>query len=346
MRTVFFICCLLLNSLTSFALCLRDDAPKKYIVQPGDTLWSIADKYLKRPWEWKTLWHANPQIKNPDRLYAGAVLVLRQGPDNKPYIKVLSNGTVKLSPHTRISDIDESAVPPILLGDIRPFLNESIIMDEDHNRLVQAPYVVAYAGEHLMAGQGSKVYVKNLHPQPLPMDGTTTAYAIFRPGGPCLHPKSKRLLGYKATRVGNGVLDNGGEPATLLLTSIHEGIVINDRVLPDDFPEFNLYFEPSAPAQKVRGNIVDMPGNNTQAAIGQVITLDLGLNAGLEPGNVVALFTSPRVVKDPQIRGNTILIPPERVGEAMIFRSFSQTSFALIVRSVRPIYLLYSFGNP
>lgn len=345
MRLVFIICCFLLININSFALCLRADAPAKYVVQPGDTLWTIANKYLKYPWEWKTLWHANPQIKNPDRLYVGAVLVL-DGKKDAPYIRVLSNGTVKLSPHTRISNIDENAVPPIPLGDIKPFLNESIIMDADRNRLIQAPYVVAYAGEHLMAGQGNIVYVKNLHPQPMPMNGTTKSYVIFRPGGPCLHPKSKRILGYRAKRVADGILDKGGEPASLLLTGIHEGVIINDRVLDDDFPEFDLYFEPSAPSQRVRGNIVDMPDNNTQEAIGQVITLDLGLNAGLEPGNVVALFTAPRAVKDPQIRGNTITIPPERIGEAMIFRSFSQTSFALIVRSTRPIYLLYSFGNP
>jgi hypothetical protein len=345
MRTLFLICCLFVANLNSYALCLRDDAPKQYVIRPGDTLWSIANKYLKHPWEWKTLWQANPQIKNPDRLYVGARLELQRN-NNAPYIRVLSNGTVKLSPHTRISDINENAVPAIPLGDIKPFLNESIIMDKEHDRLVQAPYVVAYAGEHLMAGQGDQVYVKNLHPEAMGLDGTTIAYTIYRSEGPALHPKSKRILGYKATLVGTGILSMGGEPATVLLTSINKGILINDRVLPDDYPEFDLYFKPSTPSQNVRGNIIDMPDNSTQEAIGQVITLDLGMNAGLEPGNVVALFSAARVVADPQVKGDTITIPPERIGEAMIFRSFSQTSFALIVRSIRPVYLLYSFGNP
>ena len=84
------------------ALTLRSDAPARYVVQPGDTLWQIANRYLIHPWEWKTLWHANPQIKNPDRLYPGAVIVLRYH-QQKPYLTVLSNGIVKLSPHVRTS---------------------------------------------------------------------------------------------------------------------------------------------------------------------------------------------------------------------------------------------------
>src|SRR3989338_6653180 len=96
MRYLWLLIALLLTNPTQ-ALTLRDQAPKRYVVQRGDTLWTIASRYLKRPWEWKSLWHANPQIQNPNRLYPGAVLVLRFA-NNQPYLHVLSNGTVKLSP--------------------------------------------------------------------------------------------------------------------------------------------------------------------------------------------------------------------------------------------------------
>ncbi|HHF7367207.1 TPA: LysM peptidoglycan-binding domain-containing protein [Legionella bozemanae] len=55
---------------------MKADAPKRYVVQHGDILWSIAGRYLDNPWEWKELWLANPKIKNPNRLYPGAVLAL------------------------------------------------------------------------------------------------------------------------------------------------------------------------------------------------------------------------------------------------------------------------------
>jgi hypothetical protein len=335
----------LLSPLT-YALSLRSDSPTQYVVQQGDTLWSIASQYLKNPWEWKALWHANLQIKNPNRLYPGAILVLDYY-QSKPYLKVLSNGTVKLSPNMRATAMDE-AVPPIPLGDIKPFLNESLILDEDV--LSRAPYIVALMGEHMLGGQGDEVYVRGLHSSTQMPQGGTIAYSIFRAGKDYLDPITKQLLGYKATLVGYGELRAGGEPATILLTNINVGIQKGDQVLINNSPEFELYFEPETPNQHVKGYIVEMPINlpsgSTQAAAGSVITLNLGVSSGLKAGDVLGVYGKQRIVKDPKNALVPITLPPERIGEAMVFRTFTKTSFALIVRSTRPVYLLDTVTNP
>lgn len=340
MRHLLFIFFLLV-SFQSMSLTLRSDYPQRYVVQPGDTLWGIASRYLDHPWEWKELWHANPQIKNPKHLYAGAVLELHYYQKN-PYLRVVSNGTIKLSPYVRRMHL-EDPIPPVPLTDIKPFLNGSLVMN--HDLLQNAPYVLAFIGEHMLGSQGDEVYVKNLHRSEKIQDGTTISYAIYRPGCPYLEPLTQRLLGYKATLVGYGELLKGGDPATILLTEIKEGIQIKDRVMLNDYPEFKLYFEPKTPLFPVRASIIDLPPVYTQGAVGLVAIIDRGEDAGIEVGDVLAIYNPRRLIPD-LVSHQPVLLPRERLGELMIFRTFSQTSFGLVIRSTRTIHLRDVVTNP
>ena len=45
-------------------------------VQPGDTLWKLAQENLGRGYRWRELLAANPAILDPTRLVAGARLIL------------------------------------------------------------------------------------------------------------------------------------------------------------------------------------------------------------------------------------------------------------------------------
>ncbi|WP_173236220.1 LysM peptidoglycan-binding domain-containing protein [Legionella antarctica] len=345
MRFFLLFFCFTLSS-ANHALSLRADFPPRYVVQNGDTLWNIASRYLKNPWEWKALWHANPHIKNPNRLYPGAILILDYY-KSTPYIRVLSNGTIKLSPDIRAHPLDD-AIPPIPLNQIRPFLDASLILDEDV--LFRAPYVVAYMGERMLGGQGDEVYVKGLHPSRELPQGGTIAYSLFRGGENYVDPINKKILGFKAALVGYGELIAGGEPATVLLTNIRAGIKIDDKVLINDSPEFDFTFEPATPTNQVKGYIIElpdgMPDGNSQSAIGSVAIISIGAESGLKSGDVLGIFKKERVIPDSKHHLIPIVLPPERIGEAMIFRVFTKTSFALIVRSTRPVYLHDVVSNP
>src|SRR5690349_11281081 len=58
-------------------LAIKPDAPDRYIVVPGDTLWGISQRYTDSPWRWPELWNMNrEQIRNPHLIYPGYVLIL------------------------------------------------------------------------------------------------------------------------------------------------------------------------------------------------------------------------------------------------------------------------------
>lgn len=350
MRYVLLLLCLIIT-IPGHTVTLRSDSPARYVVQPGDTLWSIANRYLKNPWEWKALWHANPQIQNPAQLYPGAVIVLRYR-NQKPYLKVLSNGTIKLSPHMKATSLDP-AIPPIPFEDIKPFLNGSLILDRDV--LKNAPFVIAFHKERALAGQGDEVYVQNLCPIPLPT-GVTYSYAIYRRCGVYFDPGTDRFLGYKASLVGYAELVRAGNPATIMITDIMQGVRLRDRVLPNNFPAFDLFFEPKTPLGPVLGKIIDIAGDYTQGSIGLVAVINRGRDAGLQAGDVLGVYSRPRVVKNRMYRSKRkwgkrcdqqcATIAPERIGEVMVFRVFSQTSYVLVVRSTQAITRLDGVTNP
>lgn len=339
---LFFFLCATFN----YALSLKPDSPERYVIQPGDNLWSISGKYLRHPWEWNELWHANPKLKKPHRLYVGEVLVLAYH-KNKPYINVVSNGVIKLAPNARPIPV-ETAIPAIPLGDLKPFLNESLVFDVDVLR--HAPYVVAFMGEHMMGEQGDEAYVKGLHPrQELPESGSR-AYSLFRQGANYVDPITREPLGFQASLVGYARLIAGGEPATILLTDINVGIKILDRILINKRPEFDLSFAPKAPAVPVMGQIIDMPdgmpGGNSQEAVGGVVVINKGARNGLAAGDVLGIYRKAHLVRDPKNSLIPIKLPPERIGEVLVFRVFTKTSFALIVRSSRAVYLYNIVTNP
>ena len=71
------VCAFLLASIFSATLYAQD---MKHIVQKGDTLWSICEKYYGNADLWPKLWQMNPYITNPHLLEPGDVVVLSEKP--------------------------------------------------------------------------------------------------------------------------------------------------------------------------------------------------------------------------------------------------------------------------
>lgn len=323
-------------SLTSVAnaLSLKPHAPTTYTIKKGDSIWLIANKFLKKPWQWRKLLENNPQIKNPSRLYPGDIIELRYN-KKKPYLKVRKSNTVYLTPKVRA--VEFHAIPPIPLGNLQPFLNSSVVLEK--NSFKRSPYVVAYKNERLIGGQGDEVYVKNLHPK-----DDTISYAIYRFAK--TYKKCDRILGFKGEFIGYGELNQKSEPAVLLITSIASGVRINDKVLPNIYPAFDLYFTPQEPAVNVKGKILDLLGDTYIGSAGYAIVIDLGQADGLKNGDVVGLYSKQQIVADPNCPKKPIIIPPKRLGEAMIYRTFCKVSYALILRATSSIRTQYNVFNP
>src|SRR6266849_4073590 len=120
---------------------VKDTAPDRYVVQRGDTLWSIATKFLNDQWRWPEIWRMNQeQIRNPHNISPGDVLVLDRSV-SPPQLRISDAGDGgpgaagvgggKLRPRIYAQPLTAGAIPAISPKVIEPFLTQPLIIEED-----------------------------------------------------------------------------------------------------------------------------------------------------------------------------------------------------------------------
>lgn len=341
-----------------------DHPPEEYIVKRGDTLWCIAEKYLKEPWRWEEVWHANPSISDPNLIFPGDKIVIRGEGSHRTlgiargkhwekyhayHASHKENGTEqnghKLRPHIRVSKVD-GAIPSIPLDHIRPFLNHSKVMTEDE--IDAAPCVVALAGEHIVSGRGDTVYVDDYYPE------MGKVFYFFREGEPYIDPVTHDFLGIEAEVVGEGQVVAHNDVATLYVSRSYREIEIGDRIIKEEEDKLKPFFNLQPPINNATGTIISVFGGVTQIGQYEVVVVTGGEDQNRRVGDVLAVYQKQKSIP---IRIQDILttnqerrvleeLPYVRVGETIVFRVFERVSFALVVRATKPMYLHDEVGRP
>ena len=165
---------------------IRENAPQRYVVKKGDTLWDLSAIYLDQPWQWPKLWGWNPQIENPHLIYPGDVLSLTYDADGQPRLSINSK-VIKLSPkiHTRVKS--KQAIPTLPLRLIRPYISYEQSLEGEY--LDSLPYVMGSTENSKTWIAGQRIYVNQ------PLDSKQT-YAIYRKGQAYINPDDGESLGY------------------------------------------------------------------------------------------------------------------------------------------------------
>ena len=328
---------------------VQRDYPERYVVKKGDTLWDIAQTFLKDPWLWPQVWHINPDIRNPHLIFPGDVLVLYFDENGKPYITLDGAGgyappsstkTVKVSPEIHYQTLDAS-INTISRAAIAPFLGAPRIVSE--HELEKAPYIISSFEQHLISGTGNTIYAKNV------TDQTIGSYDVVRPKGEYRHPKTDELLGYEVVRVADARLVRFGNPAsTLSITKAYQEVFNKDLLIPKEEHRFDFNFFPRPPVEEVNGQIIDV--FNGVAQIGQfnVVVLNLGKRDGIEPGHVLAIYQKGEIVRDPDSvwTWSKVNLPDERGGVLMIFKTYEKMSYALVMEAQRALHVNDRVTNP
>ena len=366
-----------LLTVASFAAAveLRGDHPDTYVVKRGDTLWDIAGRFLQRPWLWPEIWQANPQVKNPHLIYPGDVLSLA-------YLDrvAMQPGQRSEGP---VNAVNLSEIEPFL-KDLR--IVDSIeglpyVVGLEDDRLRSSRGQVAYIkgldgiapGQRYLVVRPEKRYrfveraglccdlfqSEDLDARGDTFRGTGEFWtnAVF-PG------KNTEMLGYELITQSTGTVTRGEvagiQASTLVLDAEGRDVRVGDRLIPVEAQPYDLQFFPHPPKEQQKyGRLTVMSVADKYRTGGphDVIAISGGSREGIDNGTVFSIWrrgsSTVDTIKDGLDKDESLTLfeskvrlPDEFAGHAMVFRTFNNVSYALVMSSVKPTMIGYELKHP
>ena len=378
---------------------LQENAPDRYVVVKGDTLWDISGRFLKDPWHWPKIWNMNrDEVKNPHLIYPGDLIVLDRssGSPRLRLVKGMKNGvttgtpTVKLSPGMRVAEISGDNIQTIPSRAIYPFLAQPRVVAED--AMSNAPFILGTNEERVILSAGDDAFATG------GKEGVTN-WNVLRPGKTLKDPETGEVLGYEVEYLGDARTVLPGAPQKIRITKSAQEIRPKDKLLEAD-KSTTFEYVPRPPDTTVKGRIISAYGGMSDSGRYQTVVINRGARDGLAPGHVLAVYREGNAVeltKDERdkmtwvtekkgvpdggawlyndvrclkenskvtydqsadVRGTfrntcigvdddkTVKLPDARSGLVMVYRVYERVSYALIMQSERPVYLLDSVRNP
>ena len=125
-----------------------EDSGFYYIIQKGDTLWDLSQKFYNSEWDWPGLWEMNDEIKNPHWIYPGRK------------IKIFYKDKGKLKPI--IVPVKAAKKPPIT-EKIKPAFSYAQMDAVGFLKKEKQPdlgSIIKEKDDHVMMGKDDIIYIK------------------------------------------------------------------------------------------------------------------------------------------------------------------------------------------
>jgi hypothetical protein len=325
---------------------MNPNAPDSYVVKRGDTLWGIAKVFLRDPWYWPEIWQVNPRIQNPHLIYPGDTLRLVYI-EGKPTIMLQRGDAARVEPRVRSQPL-EGAVNAIPYETVAAFMSKPSVLSQE--QIKTAPYVLASRDVHVAMAEGDTVYARGFTDSA----ALGTHYNVVHVGDALRDPDDNRIVGYDGVFTGAGHVTRIGDPTTLIMTESARETEPGDKLFAGgvDVP---LDFIPAPPRNKTNGRIMAVANGVTVIGQYEVVVINRGARDGLVPGNVLAVFEAGDVVRDTANKGflstsrlasQKVRLPDERNGTFMVFKTFDNMSYGLIMEATNIIRVGDRIENP
>ena len=306
---------------------------ENHVVQPGDTLWDLCNKYLNSPWYWPKIWSYNPQITNPHWIYPGNELRFYPADENVPTPVAVSRAIEGIEEEdlTIPGELDEEelvkTVGSIEVGRTAPnSVWTTRVGYISAQGLAVAGRVSNAESEAVLLSDFDRIYIKM-------KTGAKKGdqYAVFRPVRRIEHPVTGEPYGYAVKIVGGvQIIDTTPKVATGQIAQAFLPVQRGDYVGP--WPEsFGTRVAPVPNETETRGYIIDSV-TDVLGPLGEhdLVFIDRGRQHGVQRGNTFAVLDrGDRYTRD------TGGLPNEDVGQLMVLDVQESASTAIVTFGLR-----------
>ncbi|WP_152810122.1 LysM peptidoglycan-binding domain-containing protein [Ostreibacterium oceani] len=329
----------------------RTDAPDRYVVKKGDTLWSIAQRFLQSPARWKEIWHANPKLKNPHLIYPGDIITytniggmkkLQVGGSSNP-IRGLNTGKkttdgrpiYNLSPTVRTETLAEP-IPTVPKEIVYPFMTKNRVVEPGFSE--DYAYIVGQSdGSYISLSGRSEVYAKG-------ESFDDEYYDVFRESAAINDPITNEPLGVEATYVGQLRLvkeaNEDGIASFMHVDSVNP-LYPRDILIPTQEIEIggDLTFLPKIPDVDEDAMVIKPMGAfDTQSGTQfNTLLINRGAGHGVVPGDVFKIVRASAQMGTGRY-GEQFKLPDYDLGIVIVYHTYDDVSYALIMNAFDVIY--------
>ncbi len=322
----------------SFGFGAEYGPPDYYVVQPGDTLWDISQRFLGNPYYWPRLWSINDYVTNPHWIYPGNRIVFRMGTDiDPPSVSIDGNNNDRGPEIPTIEQVAAECGPDIRFDRSRPlrsYLATGFIADKGDVEVYGT--VEKARGEQTMLSETDLVYLKVDDPDAF---GCGDVVSIFRQVRKKVkHPTSRgQRFGSLYRIVAEAkVVHRHEDYLTAVVRQSWSEVARGDLVGPSVPVMVEIEVQP--PRGDLDGTIVDrVDVDSSLMANGETVFIDRGRADGVRVGNSFYVVEQ----RDPQvdIKKEDEDLPYSVVGRVVIVRVDEYSSTAVVTDSDRSLQI-------
>ena len=258
--------------------------PSKHIVQKGDTLWGICEKYYGNPNLWPKLWQMNPFVTNPHLLSPGDIITL------------LEEEAVQTAEAEKKPPAEPAKKSAVIQGiDLSDRINLETLGYLSLVEVEPLGVIESSTSTKKALTSGDKVFVLfDQRPSIKPGD----AFSIARRSELIRHPLTGKPMGYLVSMKGTLHVQEPLQKGIYLaeVGKTFSEVFINDLVMP--LVRTTTCLRPLPTDNKLYGNIVATYDNRRMVGRSTIVYLDSGFKDGVQTGGIFDLI---RIHKLPTI---------------------------------------------